>query len=75
MIHKRRVETFYDAFGIEKYQHNLNKVDQLKINGVKYNDTTYGNMHTIRNTIKKVEYDIERYVPSHIMKINDIDIP
>ena len=71
------VDNFYDAFGIEKYQHNLDKVDQLKINGVKYNDTTYGNnMHTIRSSIKKVEYDIERYVPSHIMKkINDIDIP
>ena len=42
------VDNFYDAFDIEKYHHNLNKVDQLKINGVKYNDTTYGNnMHTI----------------------------
>ena len=32
-------------------------------------------MHTVRSTVDKVEYDIERYVPSHIIKkINDIDI-
>ena len=47
------VDNFYDAFDIEKYHHNLNKVDQLKIVSVKYNDTTYGNnMHTIRKQSK-----------------------
>ena len=71
------VNRFYDAFGIERYEHDFNNIGQFKVNGVKYDDASYGrNMHTVRSTVDKVEYDIERYVPSYIIKkINDLDIP
>ena len=70
------VNSFYNAFGIERYNHDFNNIRQLNIHGVKYDDSSYGrNMHTVRRKVDKVEYDIERYVPSHLIKkINDIDI-
>ena len=74
---QKEINLFYDAFGIERYDHNFNNIGQFKLNGVKYDDTSYGrNMHTVRSVVDKIEYDIERYVPSHIIKkLNDLDIP
>jgi hypothetical protein len=74
---QQEIDRFYDSFDIQNYSHDFNNVKQLSINGVKYNDSSYGmNMHTVRSSIKKNEYDIERYVPTHIIKkINDFDIP
>jgi hypothetical protein len=74
---QKEISRFYDSFGIQNHSHDFYNIKQLSINGVKYNDSSYGmNMHTVRDSIKKNEYDIERYVPTHIIKkINDFDIP
>lgn len=70
------INKFYQVFQIDNIEHNFNDIKQLNLNGIRYDDSSYGmNMHNIRRSIEKEDYDIEKYVPSHIMKkINDIDI-
>ena len=66
---KETIEKFYSAFGIDNYDHDFNNISQLKLNGVKYDDTLCGNnMHKLRSVLKKSIYDIERYVPPHLIK-------
>ena len=74
---QKEIDRFYDSFDIQNHSHDFDNVKQLSINGVKYNDSSYGmNMHTVRDSVKKNEYDIEKYVPTCIIKkINDFDIP
>ena len=66
---KETVEKFYNAFGMDNYEHDFNRISQLKLNKVKYDDTLCGNnMHKLRSVLKKNIYDIEKYVPSYLIK-------
>ena len=63
------VRNFYNAFGIDEYEHDFNNISQLKTNGIKYDDDIYGNnMHKLRSTLEKCEYDVDKYVPSHLVE-------
>ena len=43
------INSIYDFYGIEKYYHDFNKLDQFSINGLQYNDLYLGApMHTIK---------------------------
>ena len=63
------IKNFYNAFGIDEYEHDFNNISQLKLNGIKYDDGIYGkDMHKVRSVLEKREYDVNRYVPSHLIK-------
>ena len=63
------VRNFYNAFGIDEYKHDFNNISQLKTNSITYNDDIYGNnMHKLRPVLKRDIYDVEKYVPSHLIK-------
>ncbi len=63
------IKKFYNAFGIDEYKHDFNNISQLKLNGIKYDDSIYGNnMHKLRSVLKKNYYDVEQYVPSHLIQ-------
>ena len=63
------IEKFYNAFGIDNYEHDFNNISQLKLNGIKYDDSICGhNLHKLRPVLKKNSYDVEQYIPSHLIK-------
>ena len=66
---KETIEKFYSAFGIDNYEHDFNNISQLRLNDVKYDDTLCGNnMHKLRSVLKKNIYNIEKYVPPHLIR-------
>ena len=54
---EQEIRKLYNFFDIPYFQHRFFDLDQIKVNGMGYNDGIVGkNMHTIRNEIKK-EYN------------------
>ena len=67
----------YDFLDIPKFNHRYVNLEQLEINGVKYNENVIGvDLHSIRtNSIKKAKYNVEDILPKHIIeKANTLNI-
>jgi sulfotransferase len=59
------IESIYDFLELDKYQHNFNRVTSQE----KYKDNeVYGlpAFHSVRETIKKNKYDIDKYLSPYI---------
>lgn len=69
---KNTVNSIYDFFDIPKFQHTYTKLKQFEIQGVRYDDSIFGDidLHTIRtDKIEKITYPIEDFLsPSVIEK-------
>tara|TARA_R110002020_G_scaffold65269_1_gene172412 strand:- start:430 stop:1227 length:798 start_codon:yes stop_codon:yes gene_type:complete len=51
---EKTLRSIYNFFEIEYYPHRFHNLDQLQVNGLKYDDTVVGkNMHKIRTVVKK----------------------
>ena len=65
---KNVIQKIYSFFNIEFFQHNLEKIEQYSVNGVYYDDSIIGdNLHRLRNTIKKDNYDVREYLTEEII--------
>lgn len=58
---KNTLDSIYDFYNITRFQHDLNKLDELSLDGVKYNDAVLGApMHKLRNTsVSLPEHDFQ----------------
>lgn len=62
------LDDVYTYLSLPKFEHRLDNLNQLDINGIKYNDDVWlGEYHTIRDTIKKDEYSIKDCLPTTII--------
>jgi hypothetical protein len=70
------VNSVYDFFNIPKFEHNFKNLKQFEIQGIKYDDSIFGDvdLHTIRtDKIEKKTYPIEDFLlPSVIEKYKNI---
>ena len=74
---KKEINKVYDFLDIPKFNHRYVNLEQLEINGVKYNENVIGvDLHSIRtNSIKKAKYNVEDILPKHIIeKANTLNI-
>ena len=60
----------YTFSNIPYFSHTFIGLDQLVVNGIKYNDDVMGkNMHTLRTTgIKKIDNPYKKMVPQYFIK-------
>ena len=66
---EEEIKKIYQFLELPYFQHRFDNLQQLEINGIKYDDTFFGkNMHTIRSVVRK-EYNpyIEK-IPERIRK-------
>ena len=70
------VNSVYNFFNIPKFEHNFKNLKQFEIQGIKYDDSIFGDvdLHTIRtDKIEKKPYTIEDFLlPSVIEKYKNI---
>jgi hypothetical protein len=66
---KETIDTIYNFLNIKKFKHDFKKINQLNINGIKYNDKDFGdNLHTIKtNGIIKTKRNIKDILPKSII--------
>ena len=66
---KRTIEGVYDYLEIPEFKHHYANLDQFKVNGRGYDDTTLGGeLHTIRtDVISSVKYDARSIIPKSII--------
>jgi hypothetical protein len=64
------INGIYKFLGIPKFKHRFIDLDQITVNGMKYDDTIFGNgMHTIKtNNLTKTKRDIKSILPKEIIK-------
>ncbi len=65
------IQNIYKFLGIKQYKHNLNKIDQFEVNGIKYHDeinVSYKNLHDVRPIIKEQEINVDELIPPSIIK-------
>ena len=64
------LDKIYQFLDIPKYKHRFTKLDQLKVNGMEYDDTYVGqNLHTIHTkNIKLQRTNIKKLLPLEIIK-------
>jgi hypothetical protein len=61
------LKKIYTHLDIPQFEHNLNFIEQFKINNIGYNDKVYGeNLHLIKNVIKKEEKNFS--IPTSILE-------
>ena len=67
---KKEIDAVYDFLNIPKFEHKYKNMEQLEINGIKYDDSVFGvDLHKIRtNSIKKADYNVEDILPKHIIE-------
>tara|TARA_R100000008_G_C3541485_1_gene145006 strand:- start:54 stop:857 length:804 start_codon:yes stop_codon:yes gene_type:complete len=64
-----KVKEIYEFLNIPFYKHSFENLKQFKCNGLKYNDECLGlNLHRVRKSISKDDYDISEYVPISTME-------
>ena len=63
------INRIYKFLGIPKYKHKFKNFKQIKVNGLKYDDTIFGKgMHTIKTkSLVKTKRDITKILPSEII--------
>lgn len=67
---EKTINKIYDFLEIEKEKFNLNSLNQFSFDGTVFDDSKiFGPLHTIRvDKIKKINYDINDYLPKHIIE-------
>ena len=67
---KKEINKVYDFLDIPKFDHRYVNLEQLELNGVKYNENVIGvDLHHIKtDCIKKAEYKVEDILPKHIIE-------
>ena len=66
---KKTIDTIYRFLNIPKFKHNFKTFNQIKINGLGYNDSIFGEgMHTIKtNGLTKTKRNIKKILPKEII--------
>jgi hypothetical protein len=66
---KKTIDNIYSFLNIKKFKHNFKELNELNINGVKYNDADFGdNLHTVKkNGITKTKRNIKDILPKSII--------
>jgi len=65
---KNVINSVYSFLNLPNYNHYFDKLNQLEINNIKYNDTVWqGEYHTIRSKINRNQYNIEDYLPQSVI--------
>lgn len=67
---EQTINGIYDFLGIPKYKHNFESFKQVEVNGLKYDDSIFGDgMHTIKtNGLSKTQRDITKVLPKQIIE-------
>ena len=67
---KKTINDIYKFLGIPKYKHRFKNFKQVKVNGLRYDDTIFGkDMHTIKTkSLTKTKRDIKKVLPQEIIK-------
>jgi len=67
---KRTIEGIYDYLKISKFKHHYVNLNQFEVNGMKYDDTTFGEgLHTVKsNKISKSDYNAYTLIPKSIIE-------
>ena len=64
---EKELKKIYQFMGVSYYKHRFEDLQQVEVNGMKYNDTIVGkNMHTIRTVIRKVHNPYIDRIPERI---------
>lgn len=68
--YKDTIDEVYDFLDIPKFKHRFTNMNQLKINGVSYDDSVFGgDLHTIRtDSVSKNKYKINDILPNKIIE-------
>jgi len=62
------IEDVYTFLDLPKFDHRLDNLNQLEINGINYNDDVWlGEYHTIRKSVDRNQYSVEDYLPKSII--------
>jgi sulfotransferase len=66
---KKTIDTIYRFLNIPKFKHNFKTFNQIKINGLGYNDSIFGEgMHTIKTRgLTKTKRNIKKILPKEII--------
>lgn len=65
---KSVINEVYNFLNLPNYNHSFDKLNQLEINSVKYDDTVWlGEYHNIRTKISRNQYNIEDYLPQSVI--------
>jgi len=66
---KKTIDIIYSFLNIKKFKHNFKKINQLNINGIKYNDENFGdNLHAVKtNGIIKTKRNIKDILPKSVI--------
>ena len=67
---KRTIEGIYDYLKISKFKHHYVNLNQFEVNGMKYDDTIFGEgLHTVKsNKISKSDYNAYTLIPKSIIE-------
>ena len=64
---KKEFEKIYQFLGEPYFNHKFEDLQQVKVNGIKYDDTIVGkNMHNIRSVVKKINNPYINKIPERI---------
>lgn len=65
-----QINEIYSFLDIESYQHSFQNLNQLKLNGIKYDDTYLGkNLHKVKERcVKKSLYKVEDFLSDNIIQ-------
>ena len=64
---EEEIKKIYQFINVPYFEHRFDNLQQVKVNGIEYNDTIVGkNMHNIRSVIKKVPNPYINKIPERI---------
>lgn len=66
---KKEIERIYDFLKIRKYNHYYTNLLEFECNGIKYNDSIFGNnLHYVKKQkVEKTNYNPTDYIPQYII--------
>ena len=66
---KKTIDTIYRFLNIPKFKHNFKTFNQIKVNGLGYNDSIFGEgMHIIKTRgLTKTKRNIKKILPKEII--------
>lgn len=71
---QQEIEKIYEFLNIPKWDHDYENIDQYEVNGVKYNDEIYPNLHKIKSTIIKSSTTIDEIPEKIKQKYSGLEI-
>ena len=64
---EQEIRKVYQFMGLPYFNHKFEDLQQVKVNGIKYDDTIVGkNMHNIRSVVRKVNNPYIDKIPERI---------